>query len=100
MNRSGQAWNTDVKLLCLCLCSLKHCPPPLHAALSLGLPAYIHPKLIDPPALAGGLCVYLCTPRADFLRGRFLSALWDLGELEDRKEEIEERNLLKFCLAM
>ncbi|KAF2098825.1 NAD(P)-binding protein [Rhizodiscina lignyota] len=49
---------------------------------------------IDTAALSAGVSLYLCTPRADFLRGRFISANWTVGDLEARKEEIVAQNLL------
>ncbi|KAK9795540.1 hypothetical protein WJX73_001952 [Symbiochloris irregularis] len=38
--------------------------------------------------------------RTDFLRGRFISANWDLQELEARANEIVDRDLLKLKLAV
>jgi hypothetical protein len=39
--------------------------------------------------------VYLASERSEYLRGRYISANWDMQELERRKEEILGRNLLK-----
>jgi hypothetical protein len=33
---------------------------------------------IDPPELSGGLSLYLSTPRADFLRGKYVTVNWDV----------------------
>ena len=60
----------------------------------------MHAKLTDPPELAAACCVYLMTSKADYLRGRFISANWDVTELEQRKQEIVEKDLLKLCLAL
>lgn len=38
--------------------------------------------------------MYLAGPWADFLRGRFVAVNWDVDELEEHKEEIEEQGLL------
>jgi len=50
---------------------------------------------IDPPELTGGLSLYLSTPRADHLRGRYISVNWDVNDMEKHKEEITEKGLLK-----
>jgi len=49
---------------------------------------------IDPPELSGGLSLYLSTPRADFLRGKYVTVNWDVEEMEARAEEINEKRLL------
>jgi hypothetical protein len=38
--------------------------------------------------------LYLSTPKADFLRGRFISVNWAVDDLEARQKEIVEQNLL------
>ncbi|KAF2016765.1 hypothetical protein BU24DRAFT_423122 [Aaosphaeria arxii CBS 175.79] len=50
---------------------------------------------IDPPELAGSFTLYLSTPKADFLRGKYLSVNWDVTEMEARAPEIKEKGLLK-----
>ncbi|ROW16753.1 hypothetical protein VPNG_01590 [Cytospora leucostoma] len=49
----------------------------------------------DKAALTGGLSVYLTTPKADFLRGGYLHANWDVEELKKHKDEITEKKLIK-----
>lgn len=51
----------------------------------------------DKPALAGGLAVYLAAAgdRADFLRGGYLHANWDVEELERHREEVVEKKLVR-----
>ncbi|MCJ1422299.1 hypothetical protein MMC29_000179 [Sticta canariensis] len=61
---------------------------------------YHNTMLIDTPQLSGGISVYLITGKADFLRGRYVGAGWDVTELEARKDEILEKNLLKLQLAV
>ncbi|KAF2734197.1 NAD(P)-binding protein [Polyplosphaeria fusca] len=56
-------------------------------------PALRH-MFVDPPEMAGGLSLYLSTPRADFLRGTFLTVNWDVEELEKHAEEIKKDKLL------
>lgn len=47
------------------------------------------------PALTGAVALYLASPRAEFLRGRFVSVNWRVDELEAMKGEIERGHLLK-----
>lgn len=51
----------------------------------------------DKQALTAGLTLYLQKPKADFLRGGFISANWDVGEMEKHKDEIVEGKLLKLA---
>ena len=51
----------------------------------------------DKQALTAGLTLYLQRPQADFLRGGFLSANWDVEEMEKHKDEIVEGKLLKLA---
>lgn len=48
--------------------------------------------------LAAGTAVYLTSPQAQYLSGRYMSANWDVDELEQKKDEIKERDLLKMDL--
>jgi len=50
---------------------------------------------MDSASLAAGTCLYLTTPAAKFLRGRWISATWRVDELEERREEIMKDDLLK-----
>ncbi|KZP22874.1 hypothetical protein FIBSPDRAFT_952452 [Athelia psychrophila] len=50
----------------------------------------------DSPYLGGGFTAWLLTPEADFLRGRYASATWDVDSLLARKQDILEGDLLKF----
>nr|POF17845.1 short chain dehydrogenase andi [Quercus suber] len=49
----------------------------------------------DHPDLLGSLTLYLAQPRADFLRGDYVSVNWDLEELESYRDEIVSKRLLK-----
>ena len=66
--------------------------------LGLCLPKDMHRVLVDTPQLSGGMCVYLTSSRADFLKGRYVSSHWDVTELEARKQEILEKDLFKMQL--
>ena len=45
-------------------------------------------------AIAGGTALYLSTPRAAFLDGRFVYANWDMEQVESIKDEIVSKDLL------
>ncbi|KAL2810346.1 hypothetical protein BJX63DRAFT_402405 [Aspergillus granulosus] len=54
----------------------------------------ITPFRFDTVELAGGAAVWLCSGDRKFLSGRHVSVNWDVDELEARREEIVEQNLL------
>ena len=47
------------------------------------------------PDLVAGTALWLTTARAEFLRGRWISAEWKVDELEAKADEIVKGNLLK-----
>lgn len=49
----------------------------------------------DDESLPASFMVWLASGQAEFLKGRFLWANWDVNELKARREEIESGNLLK-----
>jgi NAD(P)-dependent dehydrogenase (short-subunit alcohol dehydrogenase family) len=58
------------------------------------MPAEIHSNLVDQPSLAAGFIVWLCSGKADWARGRYLSSQWDVDELLAIRHEILEGDLL------
>ncbi|KAF9527529.1 hypothetical protein CPB83DRAFT_907537 [Crepidotus variabilis] len=58
------------------------------------------PLLIDSPELVGAFSVWLTSIKKPWLSGRYLDARWDTEELTRRKDEILEKDLLKFRLVM
>ncbi|TNY20197.1 putative oxidoreductase [Rhodotorula diobovata] len=59
------------------------------------MPPDTHGLLTDKAELAGGFSVWLATQsKADFLRGRYVSANWDVNELVKKAPEVIERDLL------
>ncbi|KAI1457951.1 hypothetical protein F4805DRAFT_457139 [Annulohypoxylon moriforme] len=70
--------------------------------MATGAPEEFMPYLVDSPALCGGFCAWLCAEKekGHWLNGRFVSATWDVEELLSKKEEIVERDLLKFRMAV
>lgn len=69
-------------------------PGGVSTELGRNMPADIHPYLVDEPALAGCFVVWLCSGKADWAKGRYLSANWDVGELTALKNEILRDDLL------
>lgn len=55
------------------------------------------PFALDKGIQTGGLSLYLAQPKADYLKGSFVSVNWDLDELEKHKSEITEQKLLKLA---
>ncbi|WP_421724343.1 SDR family oxidoreductase [Bauldia sp.] len=62
--------------------------------LGRNMPEAIHQYLVDEPDLAACFAVWLCSGEADWARGRYLSANWDVGELTALKDEILGDDLL------
>jgi hypothetical protein len=62
------------------------------------MPAANHAVLIDTPELAADTLVWLSSQRREWLSGRFVSAAWDMEELEKKQAEILRKNALKFRL--
>lgn len=56
--------------------------------------------LTDDVDLCGAVCVWLTSKYEDiqWLSGRLISATWDLDELLAKKEQVIEKDLLKFAL--
>jgi NAD(P)-dependent dehydrogenase (short-subunit alcohol dehydrogenase family) len=48
--------------------------------------------------LPGHFCVWVTSPEADFLGGRYVWAAWDVDELIARKEDILKNDILRFGL--
>ncbi|KAM0316015.1 hypothetical protein ACHAO8_003472 [Botrytis cinerea] len=63
-------------------------------------PEVFLPYLIDSLDLCGGFCVWLSKNIKDlkWMNGRFLDARWDIDELLQRKEDVIEKDLLKWTL--
>ncbi|CAF1294775.1 unnamed protein product [Didymodactylos carnosus] len=74
-------------------------PGGIKTELAMHMPEDSHHILIDTPELAGGFCVYLASPKADFLNGRYISANWDVNELEAMRDEILTKNKFKMILS-
>jgi len=73
-------------------------PGIIYTDMSVGSP--IAPHSIDTVDLAGGYMLYLASPRADYLRGRYSTANWDVDEMEAHKDEITAGQMLKIGLIV
>ena len=62
--------------------------------LARNMPEATHAYLTDTPDLAACFAVCLCSGRADWAKGRYLSATWNMREIEAMKEEILRDDLL------
>ncbi|KAI0450633.1 NAD(P)-binding protein [Xylaria acuta] len=65
-----------------------------------GLGEEMAPIFQDTPELAGDTLVWLAKERREWLSGRFVSVTWDMQELEQKREEIVSRDLLKMRLTV
>lgn len=64
----------------------------------------LHPELAvlprDHPSLVPDSVLWLVRERREWLSGRIVSARWDLEKVVERREEIVEKDLLKFKVAL
>ncbi|MBV7377940.1 SDR family oxidoreductase [Maritimibacter sp. DP4N28-5] len=58
------------------------------------MPEGMHQYLIDEPDLAACFIVWLTSGQADWARGRYLSATWDVAELTAMRDVILDKSLL------
>lgn len=58
------------------------------------MPEHMHEYLIDTSDLAASFVVWLSSGQADWARGRYLSATWDVTELVAMQDEIVDEDLL------
>ncbi|KAJ9609180.1 hypothetical protein H2200_006952 [Cladophialophora chaetospira] len=56
--------------------------------------------LNDDIGLCGGVLTWLTSAKREWLSGRYINANWDVTELEGRKDEIINRDLFKFQMAV
>ncbi|OIW24560.1 NAD(P)-binding protein [Coniochaeta ligniaria NRRL 30616] len=68
--------------------------------LALNMPPDRLDVLTDTPELAADTLVWLSRERRDWLSGRFATVGWDMEQLEQKKQEILQRNLFKFRVVV
>ena len=69
-------------------------PGGVATSLAKHMPVEIHPYLTDQPELAAGFKLWLCSGKADWATGRYLSSNWDVSELLNLKQRILKDDLL------
>jgi NAD(P)-dependent dehydrogenase (short-subunit alcohol dehydrogenase family) len=69
-------------------------PGGVSTELGRSMPEAMHAYLVDDPMLAAGFAVWLCSGQADWAKGRYLSATWDVSELSALRETILRDDLL------
>ena len=69
-------------------------PGGVPTSLAKNMPEAIHAYLVDEPELAAGFIVWLCSGKADWAKGRYLSSNWDVKELLQMKDQILNDDLL------
>ncbi|CAM5423871.1 hypothetical protein FALB51S_02556 [Frigidibacter albus] len=62
--------------------------------LGRNMPEGLHAFLTNSPDLAGAFVVWLCSGQADWAKGRYLSATWDVAELSALRDSILQDDLL------
>lgn len=75
-------------------------PGGVKTKLALRMPEENHGWLTDDVSLSADFLVWLAREKRDWLSGRFVSANWDVEELEAAKEDIIARNLFKFRMTV
>jgi NAD(P)-dependent dehydrogenase (short-subunit alcohol dehydrogenase family) len=75
-------------------------PGGVSTELSRNLPEYLHDHFTETAELAADTGVWLTGTRKEWLKGVYASVLWDMKELEARKEEIVEKGLLKVRMVV
>lgn len=71
-------------------------PGAVKTELATNMPLDKQVVLTDTPELAADTLVWLAREKREWLAGRFVSASWDMEELERKKEDVVQRNLFKF----
>jgi NAD(P)-dependent dehydrogenase (short-subunit alcohol dehydrogenase family) len=69
-------------------------PGGVSTELGLSMPEALHAYLVDNPDLPASFAVWLCSGKADWAKGRYLSANWDVEQLTTLKESILRDDLL------
>lgn len=75
-------------------------PGGVQTELAKVIPGEYQKFLIDTEELAADHMVWLAERRREWLSGRLVYSNWDVTELEAKKDEIVEKDLLKFRIAL
>ncbi|KAI1322967.1 NAD(P)-binding protein [Xylariaceae sp. FL0255] len=66
----------------------------------LGMAAEVFKHAKDSPELCGAFCLWLVRKRPTWLSGRYMSAKWDVEDLEKKREEIVSGDKLKWKMVV
>jgi NAD(P)-dependent dehydrogenase (short-subunit alcohol dehydrogenase family) len=69
-------------------------PGGVSTKLGRNMPQAMHAYLVDEPELPAAFAVWLCSGKADWAKGRYLSANWDVNELAALAEKVVKDDLL------
>lgn len=75
-------------------------PGPVVTTVPEGMPEAWLAGMLDEVGLCGTLLVWLTRERRAWLSGRYISATWDVGELEAMEGEIVEEDKLKMRMVV
>jgi hypothetical protein len=75
-------------------------PGSVKTELASNMPDYMQKFLTDEPQLPADTIIWLGKENRPWLSGRYVSVAWDMAELEAKKDEIVEKDLLKFRMAV
>ena len=75
-------------------------PAGVKTELALEMPEYMHAFLSETVELPADTLLWLAKERKDWLGGRYIHSTWNMEELEKRKGEIVERDMLKFRMVL
>lgn len=75
-------------------------PGAVKTELATNMPLDKQDILTDTPELAADTLVWLSYQRRDWLSGRFVTVSWDMEELEQKKQDVLQRNLFKFRVTI
>jgi hypothetical protein len=75
-------------------------PGGVKTELATNMPAEMHQLLTDTPELPADTLVWLGKEHRPWLSGRYVSVTWDMEELEAKKDEIVQKDVLKFRLFL
>jgi NAD(P)-dependent dehydrogenase (short-subunit alcohol dehydrogenase family) len=81
------------------VCTAVH-PGTMETELARGMPEEYSAWFLDTEKMAGDTCVGLSRERREWLGGRYVSANWDMEELEGMEEEVVQGDLLRVRLAV
>ena len=81
-------------------CAAVHPGAVVPEVMPVGAPDHFRTMGTDDPLLCGAFLIWLVKERKEWLNGRYIDATWDVEQLEARKDEIVEKDMLKMRLVV